>query len=171
MTGRSLHRRALRWIATAAGLGALALSGPAFSSDRGGERDVLSTVKTYLDAMRQGDAAKAASVLHDSFRVVSLHGPAQARAVFQDTRAGELTAIAGLKPGDWDVRWLHATVSIDPHGMATVWAKYVFYFKGKPDHCGDEAWTLLRGADGWKIVDFADTDNALAGRNPSVVCR
>jgi len=49
-------------------------------------------------------------------------------------------------------------------------ARYVFYFKGTPNHCGIESYTLYQGADGWKIVSFADTDNPLNGRSIDDVC-
>ena len=62
------------------------------------------------------------------------------------------------------------TVSIDPNGVAVVWASYVFYFDGKPNHCGHESYTLVHTALGWKIINFADSDTPLRGRDIETVC-
>jgi len=68
------------------------------------------------------------------------------------------------------VRLEKTTVTIDPNGMATVWAKYEFFSNGTPNHCGYELYTLFHFADSWKIVGFADTDTALNGRDAAHVC-
>jgi len=51
-----------------------------------------------------------------------------------------------------------------------VWARYVFYFMGAPNHCGYESYGLLRDRGAWKIVSFADTDNALKGHSVDELC-
>jgi hypothetical protein len=90
--------------------------------------------------------------------------------VFVDTRQGLLAAVAKLHRNQWDVRLEKTTATIDPNGMATVWAKYEFFSNGTPNHCGYELYTLFHFADGWKIVGFADTDTALNGRDAAHVC-
>lgn len=61
-------------------------------------------------------------------------------------------------------------VAIAPAGLAHVWAKYVFYFSGKPDHCGTESYSLFRTQQGWKIFSFADTDTPLHESAAAEVC-
>jgi hypothetical protein len=41
--------------------------------------------------------------------------------------------------------------------VATVWNRYVFYVDGRADHCGIDAFTLVRMPEGWKILLVADT--------------
>jgi hypothetical protein len=134
------------------------------------EQAVLATVQTLIDAWREADVSKAASALHDSYRLTSLQDSGAGIHVFVDARQGLLAAVAKLHPNQWDVRLERTTVTIDPNGMATVWAKYEFFSNGTPNHCGYELYTLFHVADGWKIVSFADTDTALNGRDAARVC-
>lgn len=134
------------------------------------EQTVLSTVQTLIDAWREADVSKAASVLHDTYRLTSLQDAGEGTKVFVDARQGLLAAVAKLHRNQWDVRLGKPTVTIDPNGMATVWAKYEFFSNGTPNHCGHELYTLFHFAAGWKIMGFADTDTALNGRDAVNVC-
>jgi len=99
---------------------------------------VLAVVQTLIDAWREADVSKAASVLHDTYRITSLQDAGEGTKVFVDTRQGLLAAVAKLHRNQWDVRLGKPTVTIDPNGMATVWAKYEFFSNGTPNHCGHE---------------------------------
>ena len=134
------------------------------------EQTVLATVQTLIDAWREADVSKAASVLHDTYRLASLQNAGEGTKVFVDTRQGLLAAVAKLHRNQWDVRLEKPTVTIDPNGMATVWAKYEFFSNGTPNHCGHELYTLFHFVAGWKIMGFADTDTALNGRDAAHVC-
>ena len=52
-----------------------------------------------------------------------------------------------------------------PNRMAHVWARYLFHYKGAPNHCGYESYGLFHDRWTWKIVSFADNDNVLKGRS------
>jgi hypothetical protein len=134
------------------------------------ERSPLQTVELLHKALREADAATVDSLLHPHYRGLSLQGPLGHRHIYVETRAKAVSEVAGLKPGDWDVRFLSTATQIDPNGMAHVWARYVFYFKGAPNHCGYESYTLYQSSEGWKVVSFTDTDNPLSGRSPDNVC-
>jgi hypothetical protein len=41
--------------------------------------------------------------------------------------------------------------------LATVWGWYDFHFGSTFSHCGIDAFSLLRTADGWRIAAIADT--------------
>jgi hypothetical protein len=154
-------------------LAAMATLGVAVTSAAPGlspERAVLATVQTLVDAWREADVSKAAAVLHDSYRLTSLQDAGEGIHVFVDTRRGLLAAVTKLHRNQWDVRLGKTTVTIDPNGMATVWAKYEFFSNGTPNHCGYELYTLFRFAAGWKIMAFADTDTALNGRDAAHAC-
>jgi len=109
-------------------------------------------------------------LLHQEYRGVSLQGALDRRQIYVETQAKAISDVAALKPGSWDVRILTASTQIDPNGLAHVWARYVFYFEGKPDHCGYESYALYQSADGWKVVNFSDTDNPLNGKTVAKVC-
>jgi hypothetical protein len=133
-------------------------------------RSPLETIELLHKALRDADPSAAASLLHDAYHGVSLQGLPGNRHVYVETREKAVSDVASLKPGEWDVRLLHASTQIDPHGMAHVWANYVFYFNGKADHCGYESYVLYQGTETWKVVSFADTDNPLNGKTAAEVC-
>lgn len=134
------------------------------------ERSPLQTVELLHKALRDADAAAVDSLLHAEYHGVSLQGQRDHRNIYVETRTKAISDVASLKPNDWDVRMLSASTQIDPNGMAHVWTRYVFYFKGTPNHCGYESYTLYQGAGGWEVVSFTDTDNPLNGRSIDEVC-
>lgn len=140
----------------------------AFAADR--QRSPIETVELLHTALRNADPKAVDSLLHEEYHGVSLQGPSDHRHVYVETRAKAIDDVAHLKPNEWDVRILSTTTQIDPKGMAHVWARYVFYFKGKPNHCGHESYDLYQSARGWRVVSFADTDNPLNGKEVDQVC-
>ena len=93
-------------------------------------RSPLQTIKLLHKALREGDSATVDSLLHPDYHGISLQGARDQRHIYIATREKAVSDVAGLKPGDWDVRFLSTSTQIDPNGMAHVWARYVFYFKG-----------------------------------------
>ena len=134
------------------------------------DRSPLQTIELLHKALRDADSATVDSLLHPDYHGISLQGPRDKRHIYVETREKAVSDVASLKLGDWDVRFLSTSAQIDPNGMAHVWARYVFYFKGAPNHCGCESYTLYQGADGWQVVSFADTDNPLNGHSVAEVC-
>src|ERR1700730_13529809 len=126
-------------------------------------RSVLATIEILLNAIREGDAASAATVMHPDYRVASWQGSGDERHLFLDTRDKKLAAIGKLKRAEWDVRFLKSRVSIDQNGMANVWAKYEFYSFGKLRHCGFESYELFRTPEGWLVINFSDTHTPVPG--------
>lgn len=137
-------------VLTASGVGAMASTG----NDR---TAVLNAVHGLIDGWREADKAKATDVLDSTFRLVTLREGDDGPNVEIDTREHLLSTMDQLKPGLWDDRLGDLEVKIDATGIATVWAPYTFYLRGKLSHCGIETFQLYRKADGWKIVNFADT--------------
>jgi ketosteroid isomerase-like protein len=41
--------------------------------------------------------------------------------------------------------------------LASVWCDYNFYYNGKYNHCGENAFQLYKSAKGWKIIQITDT--------------
>jgi hypothetical protein len=41
--------------------------------------------------------------------------------------------------------------------LATVWTPYVFYLRGQKDHCGVNAFTLVKLNGTWQIQGIIDT--------------
>jgi hypothetical protein len=130
----------------------------------------LGVIERLHQAMRDADAKTADRLLHASYQGLSLQGAKESRHVFVETRDRAVGDIAKLKPGEWEVRFLSTATRVDRNGLAHVWARYVFLYKGTPNHCGYESYGLLKTPEGWKIISFADTDNPLNGKSADEVC-
>ena len=134
------------------------------------DQSPLEVIERLHRAMRDADARTVGLLLHANYQGLSLQGAKGNRHVFIDTRDRAVGDIAKLKPGEWEVRFLSTATQIDPSGLAHVWAKYVFLYKGAPDHCGYESYGLFKMPEGWKVISFADTDTALNGKSISEIC-
>jgi hypothetical protein len=134
------------------------------------QRSPIETIELLHTALRNADPKSVGSLLHEEYHGVSLQGAPDHRHIYVETRAKAISDVAGLQPGEWDVRILSSSTQIDPTGMAHVWARYVFYFKGKANHCGHESYVLYQSSQGWKVVSFADTDSPLNSKSVEEVC-
>ena len=130
----------------------------------------LGAIERLHQAMRDADAKTVDRLLHANYQGLSLQGPQGNRHVFVETRDRAVGDIAKLKPGEWEVRFLSTATRVDPNGLAHVWARYVFLYKGALDHCGYESYDLFKTGEGWTIISFADTDNPLNGKSADDVC-
>lgn len=120
------------------------------------ERDVLAVVQQLFDGMRARDTAKMRSVLHADARLVTTgvrDGAPLARLV---PLTRWLEGVAGATAGVLDERLRNPVVHVDA-GLASVWTEYSFYVGDKLSHCGVDLFHLVRTADGWRIIDLADT--------------
>ena len=134
------------------------------------EESPLGVIQRLHQAMRDADAKTVDRLLHAHYQGLSLQGAKENRHVFIETRDRALSDIGKLKPDEWEVRFLSTATRVDPNGLAHVWARYVFLYKGKLDHCGYESYGLFKTPKGWQIISFADTDSALKGKSADDVC-
>lgn len=120
------------------------------------ERDVLAVVRRLFDGMRAGDSAVVRSVFDANARLVSV-GVRDGQPSTRVTSADEFVAAVG-RPHDavWDERIWDSEVRVDG-SLASVWTKYAFYVGDRFSHCGVDAFHLVRRANGWMIIDLADT--------------
>ncbi|HXV85411.1 MAG TPA: nuclear transport factor 2 family protein [Gemmatimonadales bacterium] len=120
------------------------------------QAEVLAVVQRLFDAMRAGDSAMARSVFEPNARLVAT-GIREGQPYVRVTPADEFVAAVG-RPRDvvWDERIWDAQVRIDGN-LASVWTQYAFYVGERFSHCGVDAFHLVRRAEGWKIMDLADT--------------
>jgi hypothetical protein len=134
------------------------------------DQSPLGAIERLHQAMRDADAKTVDLLLHANYQGLSLQGTKGSHHVFVDTRSRAVGDIAKLKPGEWEVRFLSTATRVDPNGLAHVWARYVFLYKGALYHCGYESYSLFKTPAGWKVISFADTDNPLNGKSADEVC-
>jgi hypothetical protein len=118
------------------------------------EKAALEAVQKVFLGMSMHDAAMIRSIMLADARLYSLGD--QATPAPSISASDFADRIAALK-GDLLERFT-AQPSILLHGsIAQVWGAYEFLLDGKFHHCGIDAFTLLKTADGWKIAAIADT--------------
>ncbi len=70
--------------------------------------------------------------------------------------AGFIKSVGSAKPGALDERLSGMTAQIDGD-LATVWTPYTFYYNQQKNHCGANAFTLVKVTGRWQIQSIIDT--------------
>ena len=131
-------------------------SAPALAQSTAVEvEQVLAAVDRLFDGMRAGDTTAIRSVLHPSAALVAT-GTRDGAPSVQVVPIDRFLAGVAAGGGELDERIWDPVVQLRDN-LATVWTKYAFYLDGELSHCGVDAFTLVRTADGWKIAHIADT--------------
>jgi hypothetical protein len=143
----------MRFLIPFAVLVPFAVAAPAAAQDA--QAEVRAVVDRMFDAMRARDTTAFRAALHPDFRLVLTsfrEGQPSHRVVPGDA----FVASIGRATSQLDERIANVEVRIDDN-LATVWNDYAFYVDGVLDHCGVDAFTLVRTTEGWKVVHVADT--------------
>lgn len=139
-------------------MAAAALLVPGAARAQGTDADraaVIATVERLFTGMRTADSALVRSVFAPGARFASVDSRATPAVVRFEPVDGWIAAIA-TSARRWDERVYDVQVQVDGH-MAQAWAPYTFYLDGAVRHCGINAVSLLRDAQGWKVTEIADT--------------
>ncbi|RMD88154.1 MAG: DUF4440 domain-containing protein [Alphaproteobacteria bacterium] len=119
---------------------------------------VRATIEAFFDAMSAHDADAMAALLVEGgvAATVREHGDGDAETQARIIPLAELPRIfAGntdaIRERIWD-----AEIRIDD-SIATVWAPYDFHLNGDFDHCGFDAFQLLKLDGRWRIVSIVWT--------------
>jgi hypothetical protein len=130
-------------------------AGPAAAQDAD-ERAALAVVRTLFDGMREKDEAKLRSVWHEEARLQSAaRDDAGAPSVTSTPIDRFVTGVLG-STRHLDEVTFDEVVSVDGD-LASVWAPYNIFVDGDLSHCGVDAFQMVRGAEGWKILQLTDT--------------
>ena len=124
---------------------------------QGSDREaILATVQKVFDAMRTRDTALLSQAFDSTARLVgvsargtpsvSLTMPSQFGAAISRAPAGDV----------WNERIYDPDVRIDGN-VAQVWAYYTFHRNSTFNHCGVDAFMLVKVGPTWKITQLADS--------------
>ena len=121
---------------------------------------IKKTVNTVFEGMKQCDSAMVKSVFAPGAVLQTIRN---AKDGLSGTVSGDriepwLKAIAQPKTAEqiWDEKINFDQILIDGN-LAQVWGSYTFHIGAKFSHCGTDNITLVKYADGWKIVYLIDT--------------
>ena len=142
---------------TLGGAGSLAAQeAPSAPSRAADSAAVLAVVQRVFDAMRSRDSAALRTAFAPDARMMTPGMRNGAPVVSVEPVDGFVRAVGQPSDSTWDERIYNPEVRIDGN-LATVWTEYDFYFGSSFTHCGVDAFQLARFAEGWKIVNLADT--------------
>jgi hypothetical protein len=129
---------------------------------------VLAVVKAMFDGMRAGDSAAVRAVFHPQAQLSTTRMRNGQPAVEMDSIAGFLRAVGTPHEDVWDERTHDEDVRVDG-AIAQAWTPYEFWAGEKFSHCGVNAFTLARTADGWKVIALVDTRRRTGCRGNATV--
>jgi hypothetical protein len=120
------------------------------------ETAVKATITQFFDGMRKADSTLLRYTLAPGAKLQSVDNRQGIVSVKETTFDSFAATVARSQAGDLDERLTGLTFHIDGD-LATVWTLYEFIYKSKQDHCGADAFTLVRLAGEWKIQNIIDT--------------
>jgi hypothetical protein len=120
------------------------------------ERAVMAVVQQLFDGMREKDTTRMRATLHPEARLVTTGVREGVPVVGLVSPSQWLAGIPNAGAARLDERLRHPVVHLDM-GLASVWAEYTFYLGDRLSHCGVDLFHLVKTAEGWRIIDLADT--------------
>ena len=121
---------------------------------------IKKSINTIFEGMKKCDSAMVKSVFAPGAVLQTIRN---AKDGLSGTVSGDrieswLKAIAQPKTADqvWDEKINFDQILIDGN-LAQVWGSYTFHIGTKFSHCGTDNITLVKYADGWKVVYLIDT--------------
>jgi len=136
-------------------LAALVRPAPAAGQQADAEQ-VLAVVRQLFDAMRTKDTVALRGTLQAEARLMSAGRDQAGNPVVRADPIDGFIQSVGSATRHLDEKIWDPEIRIDGN-LATVWTWYAFYVDGTFSHCGVDAFQLARTADGWKIIQIADT--------------
>ena len=138
-------------------IAALLLS-PTGAHAQSAEAEVRAVIDRMFEALRQQDTTTMRDTFHPDFRLAVTSFRDGQPVVRQVGADAFLTSLANAQERlDEQI----ADVEVRVHdNLATVWNRYNFYVGDRIDHCGVDAFILVRLPEGWKILQVADTQRS-----------
>ncbi len=122
----------------------------------GEESAVKATIDRLFDGMRKADSASLKTVFTPTARLQTVVNKQGVVSVGDSPIASFISSVGKAKPGVLDERLASMDVKIDGE-LAIVWTPYVFYLQGQKNHCGVNAFTLVKLNGIWQIQGIIDT--------------
>ncbi len=119
---------------------------------------IKQAINTLFDAMRKGDSTLFRSVFSRSMIFHQrISNDKNGKVTLSTENAGDIVKRIGTPHAlVYDERIVYGAIKIDGD-LACVWAPAKFYLGDQFDHCGVDAFQLMRTADGWKVFSLVHT--------------
>ena len=116
------------------------------------------SIDRVFDAMRANDSTLLKTVLHTSCFLKTVVKSKEGDVKLLEEPIQAFIKAIGTKREAYiyDERLLSYDIKIDGE-MAVAWTPYEFYVNNQFRHCGVDVFTLMKTAEGWKIIGIVDT--------------
>lgn len=126
------------------------------ASQANAEKEVRAVITRMFDGMRAGDSTMVRSTLHPEARMVRPMLRNGVMGAQIDSPHAWVKAIGTPHAEAWDERISNVRITIDGN-LAHAWMDFEFWRGSQFSHCGVDSMHLIKLAEGWKVVDLADT--------------
>jgi hypothetical protein len=121
------------------------------------EDSIKNVIQTLFLSMKNADTTSFKTTFADNSILQTVDTDKNGNVNVQNTQLKNFVDFIGKEEkGSADERIIFETIKIDGP-LASVWAPYKFYYKGKFSHCGVDVFQLVNFAEGWKIQYLIDT--------------
>ena len=119
-------------------------------------KSILEPINTLFSAMEKSDSSLARTAFYKDALLVTVVEKEGNINLRKETIYPFLDAIASPKQVQWHEPIWDVKINQDGN-FAQVWANYAFFLGSKFNHCGIDAFQLIKTKAGWKIFYLADT--------------
>ena len=121
----------------------------------GEEENIVSVVQHFFTVMETRDTDEAKKILIPGGCTFSIRSEGKTETLKTSNFQEFINSLSTLKD---NYKEAMSNPKILVHeGIAVLWTKYDFYINGKFSHCGVDAFSLIKTADGWKIAGLVYT--------------
>ncbi len=120
------------------------------------EAAVRNTINRLFEGMLKADSTILKPVFVPTARLQTVVNKQGVVSVADSPISAFISRVGAAKPGLLDERLASMDIKIDGE-LATAWTPYVFYRQGQKDHCGVNAFTLVKLNGTWQIQGIIDT--------------
>lgn len=120
------------------------------------EAAVKTTINLLFDGMRKGDSTQVKNAFAPGATLQTIVNKNGNVAVQNEDVRQFARSVVKYPPFTLDERLSGMDIKIDAE-LATAWTPYVFYLQQKKNHCGVNAFTLVKANGNWRIQNVIDT--------------
>lgn len=121
---------------------------------------VRATIAALFDGMRAGDTTAMRATFMPGVVLLSVNSRQAPVRVDTTSMDDFLASVAQTKSRDPDLvldeRLGRVVIEVDD-ALATAWTEYEFWAGERFSHCGANTFNLIRTAEGWRILQLADS--------------
>jgi len=131
----------------------------AYAQSPSDKNSVMKPIRQLFEAMQRGDSAMLRKAFAKQVTMARIGKDKEGKSFvrYESSIDGFAKSVGTAHADAWNEMIWNEKIKIDGN-LAQVWTNYVFYLGKKFNHCGVDAFHLVKGEDGvWKIFHLADT--------------